>query len=105
MASAKITLSCEGPEVRGSAAWITPQRVEWRVYSSLYRAGGGITIYIDAVVTGRGRDGRMARGAAVFSADTYAGTPVPAWLPVPDEWLKRATEFVTDSHQLETTDV
>lgn len=101
MASAKIILPCEGPETRGTAAWITPQRVEWRVYSSLYRTHGGMDFYINAVVTGLGRDGRMARGAAIFSADTSARTPIPEWLPRPDAWIERAIEFVTYSHRLE----
>lgn len=81
-----LTQPCTGPEVKGSAGYLTPTVVEWRVLSS-----GAVY----AVVSGMGRKGTWSRGAALYSlpGDQWSPEP-PEWLPVPHDWIADATRLV-----------
>lgn len=88
LASATLTLSVEGaPEVKGTVAYITPHRVEWQVSES--RHGDRVFAWIRAVLTGPSRKGRWA-GAVIYDYGE-----VPAWLPIPRQWIERAARLVS----------
>lgn len=85
-----LTQPCSGPEVKGSAEYLTPTVVEWRV------SRGG---QVYAVVSGMGRKGTWARGAALYAmpADWWGVEP-PEWLPIPHEWIEDARRLI-EKHQ------
>ena len=87
-AFATLTLTVEdAPEVKGTVAYITPHRVEWQVAASIFRSGHRST-WTRAVLTGPSRKGRWT-GAVIYD---YGD--VPAWLPIPYEWIDRASDLV-----------
>lgn len=79
---------CSGPEVKGSAGYLTPTAVEWRV------ALGDRGLTVDAVVTGTGRKGTKSRGAVCYSLDGGFWPTPPDWLPVPYAWIADASDHV-----------
>lgn len=87
-AHATLTLTVENaPEVKGTVAYIVPRRVEWQVgASNLY--SGRLVTWTRAVLTGPSRKGPWT-GAAIYD---YGD--VPRWLPIPYEWIERASELV-----------
>lgn len=98
---AGITAPCE---VKGTAGYLMPRHVTWRVHAYLGR-GGEVTVRVTAIVTGLNRKG-VSRGAAMFSDDTRAPgwiKPVPEWLDRPDEWIQQAARLVRDAVTPATT--
>ena len=84
-ATLKLTVE-NAPEVKGTVAYIVPRCVEWQVAAS--RFGGRRITWTRAVLTGPSRKGRWT-GAAIYD---YGD--VPAWLPIPHEWIERASDLV-----------
>jgi len=81
----KVTINIALPvtgahEVKGSAAWLTPNRVEW---TAIAYAGG--VRYLWYRCTGHNRDGNPARGEYTDGGDIDTA---PSWVPRPPEgWL------------------
>lgn len=87
-AHATLALPVEGaPEVKGTVAYITPHRVEWQVGASRY--GDRVHSWTRAVLTGPSRKGRWT-GVVIYD---YGD--VPRWLPIPYEWIERASRLVS----------
>ncbi len=81
----ELTLPLDGaPEVKGSAGYLTPHRVTWRVHAAAYGSRDYIGYWAAAILKGPGRTGRW-RGAALYDL-----TEVPEWLPVPTDWIEDA---------------
>lgn len=87
-ATLKLTVE-NAPEVKGTVAYIVPRRVEWQVGAANHRSGRLVTWTL-AVLTGPSRKGHWT-GAAIYDYDD-----VPAWLPIPHEWIERASDLVAN---------
>lgn len=94
--SAKLTLDCTGPEIKGSVSYITPTRITWSV-NALGDLGSEPLICVTAIIDGTARDGGRPVGRAYFGLQD----PLPEWVERPNMWIALITRLLAGMYGIE----